>query len=98
MLNKKSKTKNAKLPRRFKMPWGEGQIIEEVSILSEYHIPTIQLMQFDDGSYTIRFVSYSHKGMFQRSPLMVNAKDLKRLGAKIQKMPKLKKLISGLVK
>jgi hypothetical protein len=98
MLNKKTKSKNAPPPRRFKMPWGEGKIIEEASIVSEYHKPTIQLMKFDDGSYTIRFVAYNHKGMFLRSPLMVAAKDLKRLGAETQKMQKLKKLLEGLVR
>lgn len=93
-----NKKKSPNLPRRFKMPWGEGQIIEEAFIVSEFHKPTIQLMKFDDGGYTIRFASYSHKGMFQRSPLMVNAKDLVRLGTEIKKMPKLKKLLANWVK
>jgi hypothetical protein len=93
----KKKT-SSRLPRRFKMPWGEGQIIEEASVESPYHTPTIQLMQFDDGSQSIRFVSYSREGMYQRSPLIVNAADLKRLGTEIGKMPKLKRLLSRWVK
>jgi len=38
-----------KIPRPFKMPWGGGMVVEEVSIVSKYHEPTIQLLQFDSG-------------------------------------------------
>jgi len=31
------------------MPWGGGMVVEEVSIVSKYHEPTIQLLQFDSG-------------------------------------------------
>ena len=36
-----------KIPRPFKMPWGKGMVIDEVSISSQYHEPTIQLLEFD---------------------------------------------------
>ena len=38
-----------KIPRSFKMPFGSGMIVEEVSITSKYHEPTIQLLKFDNG-------------------------------------------------
>ena len=43
-----------KIPRPFKMPWGGGMVVEEV-IVSKYHEPTIQLLQFDSGDKVIRF-------------------------------------------
>ena len=49
-----------KLPRPFKMPWGKGMVIDEVSISSQYHEPTIQLLEFDNGDKLLRFCSYSH--------------------------------------
>jgi len=42
-----------KIPRPFKMPWGGGMVVEEVSIVSKYHEPTIQLLQFDSGDKVI---------------------------------------------
>ena len=39
-----------KVPRPFKMPWGNGMVVKEVSITSQYHEPTVQLLQFDNGN------------------------------------------------
>ena len=36
-----------KVPRPFKMPWGKGMVVEEASISSRYHEPTVQLLEFD---------------------------------------------------
>ncbi len=63
-----------KIPRSFKMPFGSGMIVEEASITSKYHEPTIQLLKFDNGDKVIRFCSYN-KGKFSRSPLMIDEKD-----------------------
>tara|TARA_Y100000815_G_C13062733_1_gene394996 strand:- start:305 stop:571 length:267 start_codon:yes stop_codon:yes gene_type:complete len=84
-----------KIPRPFKMPWGSGMVIEEVSIDSKHHEPTIQLLQFDSGDKVIRFCSYNN-GRFSRSPLMVDEKDLRRLGKATAKAKKIRKLISKL--
>ena len=73
-----------KIPRPFKMPWGKGMVIDEVSISSQYHEPTIQLLEFDNGDKLLRFCSYSH-GRFSRSPLMIDEKDLRRLGKTLVK-------------
>ncbi len=84
-----------KVPRPFKMPWGNGMVVKEVSITSQYHEPTVQLLQFDNGDRAIRFCSYN-KGKFSRSPLMIDEKDLRKLGNAIKKEKEISKLISGL--
>ena len=84
-----------KIPRPFKMPFGSGKIVEEASITSKYHEPTIQLLKFDNGNKVIRFCSYN-KGKFSRSPLMIDEKELRMLGNVIKKEKELSKFISRL--
>ncbi len=84
-----------KVPRPFKMPWGNGIVVKEVSITSQYHEPTVQLLQFDNGDRVIRFCSYN-KGRFSRVPLMIDEKDLQKLGSVIKKEKEISKLISKL--
>ena len=84
-----------KVPRPFKLSFGSGMIIEEVSITSKYHEPTIQLLKFDNGKKVIRFCYYN-KGRFNRSPLMIDEKDLAKLGKMIKKEKDISKLISKL--
>ncbi len=84
-----------KVPRPFKMPWGNGIVVKEVSITSQYHEPTVQLLQFDNGDRAIRFCSYN-KGRFSRVPLMIDEKDLQKLGSVIKKEKEISKLISKL--
>lgn len=84
-----------KVPRPFKMPWSNGMIVEEVSITSKYHEPTIQLLKFNNGGKAIRFCSY-HEGRFSRSPLIIDEKDLRKLRNVIKKKNEIQKLISRL--
>jgi len=84
-----------KIPRPFKMSFGSGMIIEEASITSKYHEPTIQLLKFNNGNKVIRFCSYN-KGRFSRSPLMIDEKDLRKLGNMIKSEKNISKLISKL--
>jgi len=84
-----------KIPRPFKMPWGNGMVVEEASITSKYHEPTVQLLQFDNGEKAIRFCSYN-KGRFSRVPLMIDEKDLRKFGSAIKKEKEISKLISRL--
>ncbi len=84
-----------KIPRPFKMPFGNGMVVKEVSITSQYHEPTVQLLQFDNGNRVIRFCSYN-KGRFSRAPLMIDEKDLRKLGSAIKKEKEISKLISRL--
>ena len=83
------------IPRPFKMPFGNGMVIEEASITSRYHEPTVQLLQFDNGNRAIRFCSYN-KGRFSRSPLMIDEKDMRKLGSAIKKEKEISDLISRL--
>ena len=84
-----------KVPRPFKMPWGNGMVVKEASITSKYHEPTVQLLQFDNGDRAIRFCSYN-KGRFSRVPLMIDEKDLQKLGSAIKKEKEIYKFISRL--
>ena len=81
-----------KIPRPFKMPWGNGMVVQEASITSKYHEPTVQLLQFDNGDKVIRFCSYN-KGRFSRVPLMIDEKDLRKLGSAIKKEKEIYKFI-----
>ena len=85
-----------KLPRPFSFPFGSGQIVEEVSYEGQYHLPTVQLLEWDDGSLSVRFCSYTHSGRFQRNPLVVSEPDLKKLGRALDAAPRLKKLLRTL--
>jgi len=93
--NEVKRNEMRKIPRPFKMPWGNGMVVEEVSIVSKYHEPTIQLLQFDSGDKVIRFCSYND-GRFSRSPLMTDEKDLRRLGKAAAKARQIRKLVSKL--
>ena len=73
---------NQKVPRPFQLPWGQGNITEEVSIPRPHWEPTIQLLEFEDGSEVLRFCYYRN-GRFGRGPLILSSQDmadLKRAG------------------
>ncbi len=40
------------------MPWGSGQVVEEISIQCPHWEPTAQLMEYEDGSRSLRFCYY----------------------------------------
>ena len=79
------------------MPWGKGEIVEEATTADEWHEPTIQLLRFEDGTYSVRFAHYDHRGRFQRSPLMVGAKTLAGLRRAMRDAPRLRRLLRRLV-
>ena len=84
-----------KVPRPFKMPWGKGMVVEEASISSRYNEPTVQLLEFDNGHRVIRFCSYNEE-RFNRSPLMIDEKDIEKLGTALRKKKEIRKLLSKL--
>jgi len=90
-----------KLPRPFEMHWGSGEIVEEATFSSEYHEPTIQLMAYNEGeaagSFSLRFCSYNHRGMFQRSPLMLGEEDVAGLRRALRETPRLREILRQLV-
>jgi len=74
------------------MHWGRGLVVEEAKFRSEYHTPCIQLMEYESGELSLRFCYYK-KGRFQRSPLMIDAKEIPRLRKALQSMPRLRKIL-----
>jgi hypothetical protein len=83
------------------MMWGKGEIVEEATYEGEWHVPTIQLMEYQEGeaagSVSVRFCTYSHRGGFSRSPLMVSEADLAGLRDALKQTPKLRALLKQLV-
>ena len=90
-----------KIPRPFEMMWGSGEIVEEATFEGEWHVPTVQLMHYTEGeaagSYSVRFCTYSHRGGFSRSPLMVNETDLEGLREALKQTPQLREILKRLV-
>ncbi len=91
----------ANVPRPFTMHWGSGLITEEARVRSEHHVPAIQLMEYTDGpaagGWSIRFCSFSHRGAFQRSPLMMNEADIELMRDALRTTPRLREILRRLV-
>jgi hypothetical protein len=85
-----------RVPRPFELHWGRGQIVEEATCRTPYHAPAIQLLEFEDGSLSVRFCYFDHAGRFQRSPLMIGESDLAALRASLVTTPRLRKLLRRL--
>ena len=82
-----------KLPRPFEFPWGRGEVVEEVSVMSTHHEPTIQLLRYENGEESLRFCYY-HGARFGRGPMMCSADDLRELKAQAQALaPRIFKLL-----
>jgi hypothetical protein len=78
------------------MRWGKGEIVEEATAVGEWSEPAIQLLRYEDGREAIRFCYYDHRGRFQRSPMMAEAKVMRALGRSLAKTPRLRKLLRTL--
>ena len=85
-----------KLPRPFKLPWGRGQVVEEVSVAHEHWHPTIQLLEYEDGSLGVRFCFYSPTGRFRRSPPIWMEQDFDAFANELVDSPRLQALINRL--
>ncbi|MBI1886685.1 MAG: hypothetical protein HYS09_10315 [Chloroflexi bacterium] len=84
-------------PRPFSLHWGSGRIVEEASYAGEHHEPAIQLLEFDDGSLSVRFCYYDHAGRFQRSPLIVARDAVAGMRAALAKTPRLRSFLKEMV-
>ena len=93
---RKPAIRSRQVPRPFTLHWGKGQIVEEATATTPYHEPAIQLLEFEDGSQSIRFCYYDLRGRFQRSPLMVGAKAIRSLRASLRRHPRLRRLLKRL--
>ena len=85
------------LPRAFSFPWGEGQIVEEVSFRGHYHEPTIQLLEFMNGFELVRFCSYTLSGRFERNSWIASQPELNGLRVELHKTPRLRKYLASLL-
>lgn len=85
------------VPRPFTLHWGSGQISEEATYTGEHHEPSIQLLEFDDGSLQVRFCYYDHAGRFQRSPLIVSNDEIAGLKKTLAGTPRLRSLLREMV-
>lgn len=81
------------VPRPFAFEWGKGEVVEEATFVGPYHEPSIQLLEYDDGSRSVRFCYYDHAGRFQRSPLMIREADISALRTALRRTPKLRAML-----
>ena len=86
-----------KIPRPFTLHWGKGQIVEEATCVSQYHQPSVQLLEYEDGSLGVRFCYYDRHGRFQRSPLIVGDDTVDGLRESLADTPRLRALLQRLV-
>ncbi len=82
-----------RLPKPFNLPWGKGQVVEEVSVAHEHWVPTIQLLEYEDGSLGVRFCFYSPTGRFRRSPPIWMEEDFDAFADELEGAPRLQALI-----
>ena len=85
------------IPRPFDLHWGRGQVAEEATFAGEHHEPSVQLLEFEDGSLSLRFCFYDHRGRFQRSPLIVGREEIAGLRQALDGTPRLRGLLKELV-
>ena len=70
-------------------------MVEEVSIPRPHWEPTIQLLEFEDGSRALRFCYY-HGGRFGRGPLIMSAEDMAGLNEAARvSAPRIRALLRG---
>ncbi len=81
------------VPRPFQLHWGNGQTVEETTATTRYHEPSIQLLEFTDGSQSIRFCYYDLRGRFQRSPWMVSEEVIPALRQSLRHCPRLPRFL-----
>jgi hypothetical protein len=84
------------VPRPFEMHWGGGWVVEEASALTEYAEPTVQLLEFEDGSQTLRFCYY-HGQRFGRGPMMLSEEHLDEFAASLAEAPRIRQLLQKML-
>ncbi len=86
------------VPRPFALHWGSGHVVEEAIHGGRHHEPSLQLLEFDDGSLSVRFCYYDHVGRFQRSPLIVSKDEVAGLKKALAGAPRLRALLREMVR
>ena len=90
--------KPRKVPRPFTMPWGGGQVVEEVGVDTEHNELVIQLLRYDeiDGD-SLRFCQYWLDGRFQRQPMMLHEDSIGAMREALKGAPAIRTLLKRLV-
>ena len=98
---KVSKSSQREIPRPFKFHWGEGYVTEEVSVKCSIDEnswePTIQLLEYEDGTQQLRFCVYDGR-RFNRMPLIMGMQEMNALAKLVEKSRGIKNLLPILVK
>lgn len=96
-----SEATQRKIPRPFNFHWGGGYVIEEVSIKCRIDgnswEPTIQLLEYDDGTQQLRFCVYDG-GRFNRMPLIIGSEEIGALARQVKKSRRIKNLLGKLAR
>jgi hypothetical protein len=91
--------KPRKVPRKFSMPWGDGQVVEEVGVDTEHNELVVQLLEYDDLDMpTVRFCQYWLDGRFQRQPMMLSNDAIPALREALKASPRLRSMLQELVR
>ena len=87
------------MPRKFSMPWGDGQVVEEVGVDTEHNELVIQLLRYDDADIgdTVRFCQYWLDGRFQRQPMMIGAAQIAAMRDALKASPAIRDVLKQLV-
>jgi hypothetical protein len=86
------------IPRPFTLRWGSGVIAEEAAYVGQHHEPALQLLEFEDGSLSVRFCYYDHAGPAQAgSPLVVSNDEIAGLKKALAQTPRLRALLREMV-
>lgn len=96
-----SEATQRRIPRPFNFHWGGGYVIEEVSIKCRIDgnswEPTIQLLEYDDGTQQLRFCVYDGN-RFNRMPLIIGSKEIGALAKRVKRSRRIKNLLGKLAR
>ena len=84
------------LPRPFALPWGKGEIVEEVGVVRPHWEPTIQLLRYEDGSQGLRFCYYRGP-RFGRGPMILDQEALDQFREVLGDAPQIRAMLTRLV-
>jgi hypothetical protein len=80
------------------MPWGDGEVVDEVGVDTEHNELVVQLLRYDDyPEETIRFCQYWLDGRFQRQPMMLSEESIPALRDALKASPRIRELLARLV-
>ena len=89
------------LRRPFALPWGAGEVVEEVAIRADAdghsRRPSIQLLAYGHAGACRRCCYYDDRGRFGRGPMLLRPDDITDLRAALADAPRIRALLRALV-